>query len=89
MADQTLIQFLMSLFEDEEQLAEFQANPEAFLASCGITDLDAGDVHEALVLLRDSHDASFDRDYNTGHNGGHRPRTRAPARTRTTSRSST
>ncbi|GAY11082.1 IniB N-terminal domain-containing protein [Pseudonocardia sp. N23] len=71
MADQTLIQFLLSLFDDEEQLAAFQANPDAFLASCGFTDLEPGEVQDALVLLNDSHDASFDRDYNTG--GNHHP----------------
>jgi len=76
MASQSLIQLLLSLFEDEEQLAAFQANPDAFLASCGITDLEPGDVHEALVLLRDSHDASFDRDYNTG--GHHHPQLPPP-----------
>jgi hypothetical protein len=60
----SLLDLLLNLFRDPQALAAFKEDPNGFLASCG--DISPADVHDALVLLQDNQDASFDRDYNTG-----------------------
>jgi hypothetical protein len=50
-----LIDLILRLLNDPEALAEFKANPDAVLASCGATDLSPADVHDALVLTDDEH----------------------------------
>ncbi|MHA6797174.1 IniB N-terminal domain-containing protein [Pseudonocardia bannensis] len=72
-APTSLLDLLLSLLRDDEALAAFQDDPDAFLASCGLTELTPEDVHDALVLVEDNQDADFDREYNTGGNHVHLP----------------
>ena len=51
----TLIQLLLNLLSDPKAAAEFQENPSAFLATCGITDVTPEQVHDAAVLVADQH----------------------------------
>ncbi|MHA6623879.1 IniB N-terminal domain-containing protein [Pseudonocardia sichuanensis] len=67
----TLIELLLSILRDPSALDAYRDDPDGFLASCG--DISPEDVREALVLLEDNQDASFDRDYNTGGNQIHVP----------------
>src|SRR5258708_4443228 len=53
MAANNLIDLILRLLNDPEALAEFKANPDAVLASCGATDLSPADVHDALALPDD------------------------------------
>jgi hypothetical protein len=55
MAANNLIDLILRLLNDPEALAEFKANPDAVLASCGATDVSPADVHDALVLSDDEH----------------------------------
>lgn len=55
MAVNNLIDLILKLLNDPETLAEFKANPDAVLASCGATDISPADVHDALVLTDDEH----------------------------------
>jgi hypothetical protein len=69
MADSTsLIEFLLNLLRDPSAQEAFQDDPQGYLADCGIDHLSAADLHDALVLLQDNQEASYDRDYNTGGN---------------------
>jgi hypothetical protein len=54
-AANNLIDLILRLLNDPEALAEFKANPDAVLASCGATDVSPADVHDALVLTDDEH----------------------------------
>ncbi|WP_433277113.1 IniB N-terminal domain-containing protein [Pseudonocardia xinjiangensis] len=65
----SLLDLLLNLLRDPEALAAYKDDPESFLASCG--DISPDDVRDALVLLEDSQDADFDREHNSGGNGGH------------------
>jgi hypothetical protein len=66
----SLLDLLLNLFRDPEAMAAFKDDPNGYLAPCG--DISPDDVHDALMLLNDNQDASFDREYNTGsnHSGG-------------------
>ncbi|OLT10159.1 hypothetical protein BJF78_29320 [Pseudonocardia sp. CNS-139] len=64
----SLIEFLLNLLRDPEAREQFLEDGDGYLASCGIDHLSATDLHDALLLLQDSQDASFDREYNTGGN---------------------
>ncbi len=55
MAANNLIDLILRLLNNPEALAEFKANPDAVLASCGATDVSPADVHDALVLTDDEH----------------------------------
>ncbi|NMH98939.1 IniB N-terminal domain-containing protein [Pseudonocardia acidicola] len=69
MAEQfSLLEFILHLLNDEGAREHFSADPYGELAEHGLEDLSAEDVHDALVLIQDSHTASFDRSYDTGHN---------------------
>jgi hypothetical protein len=67
----SLLDLLLNLFRDPEAMAAFKDDPNGYLAPCG--DISPDDVRDALVLLDDNQDASFDREYNTGasHTSGH------------------
>ena len=70
----SLIDLLLNLLRDPQALAAYQEDPQGFLSSCG--NVSPADVHDALLLLQDSQDADFSRDYNTGGNdvaGAHIP----------------
>ena len=67
--EKSLIQFILDLLKDPKALAEFKEDPHGMLAQCGLSEVSADDVRDALVLAQDNDDVSFDRDYNTG--GGH------------------
>jgi hypothetical protein len=70
----SLIDLLLNLLRDPQALAAYQEDPQGFLSSCG--DVSPSDIHDALLLLQDSQDADFSRDYNTGGNdvaGAHIP----------------
>ena len=69
--EKSLIQFILDLLKDPKALAEFKEDPQGMLAQCGLSEVSADDVRDALVLAQDNDDVSFDRDYNTGGNGGH------------------
>jgi hypothetical protein len=64
----SLIEFLLNLLRDPEAREAFLEDGEGYLAECGIDHLSAADLHDALLLLQDNQEASFDRDYNTGGN---------------------
>ena len=64
----SLIEFLLNLLRDPEAREAFLEDGDGYLASCGIDHLPAADLHDALVLLQDNQEASFDREYNTGGN---------------------
>ncbi|GAA1398935.1 hypothetical protein GCM10009613_53780 [Pseudonocardia kongjuensis] len=72
-AEKSLIQFILDLLRDPKLLAEFKDDPQGLLASCGLSEVSAEDVHDAIVLSQDNDDVSFDRNYSTGanHGGGH------------------
>jgi hypothetical protein len=67
----SLLELLLNLLRDPSALAAYRDDPEGFLSSCG--DVSPEDIREALVLLEDNQDASFDREYNTGGNHVHVP----------------
>jgi hypothetical protein len=62
----SLLDFLLRLINDDDLRQEFNADPEDTLEAYNLTDLSAQDVYDALVLAQDSHQASFDRNYDTG-----------------------
>ncbi|GAA1250943.1 hypothetical protein GCM10009609_12850 [Pseudonocardia aurantiaca] len=64
----SLIEFLLNLLRDPEARDAFLEDGDGYLASCGIDHLSAADLHDSLLLLQDSQEASFDREYNTGGN---------------------
>jgi hypothetical protein len=64
----SLIDFLLNLLRDPEARDAFLADGEGYLSSCGLEDLSSADIQDALVLLQDNQEASFDREYNTGGN---------------------
>lgn len=51
----TLIQLLLNLLSDPKAAAEFQENPQAFLATCGLAAVTPEEVHDAAVLVADQH----------------------------------
>ncbi|ALE75596.1 MULTISPECIES: IniB N-terminal domain-containing protein [unclassified Pseudonocardia] len=72
-AEKSLIQFILDLLKDPKLLAEFKDDPQGLLAQCGLSEVSADDVRDAIVLAQDNDDVSFDRSYNTGgsgHSGG-------------------
>ncbi|WP_222596407.1 IniB N-terminal domain-containing protein, partial [Pseudonocardia sulfidoxydans] len=64
----SLLDFLLRLINDEDLREDFNDDPEEVLEAYNLTDLSAQDVYDALILAQDSHQASFDRNYDTGHN---------------------
>jgi hypothetical protein len=64
----SLIDFLLNLLRDPEAREAFLEDGDAYLASCGIDHLSSADLHDAILLLQDNQEASFDREYNTGGN---------------------
>jgi hypothetical protein len=64
----SLIEFLLNLLRDPEAREAFLEDGDAYLEDCGIDHLSPADLHDALLLLQDNQEASFDRDYNTGGN---------------------
>ena len=69
-AEKSLIEFILDLLRDPEKLAEFKENPHGMLASCGLSEVSADDVRDAIVLAQDNDDVSFDRNYSTGSDKG-------------------
>ena len=65
----SLLDFLLKLISDDDLREEFASDPEGTLADHNLTDLSAQDVQDALILAQDSHQASFDRSYDTGFHG--------------------
>jgi hypothetical protein len=63
-ASTSLLDLLLSLFRSPEALAAYKEDPQGFLSSC--VNISPADVRDALVLLEDSQEAEFSRDYNTG-----------------------
>ena len=64
----SLLDFLLRLISDEDLREDFNDDPEEVLEAYNLNDLSAQDVYDALILAQDSHQASFDRNYDTGHN---------------------
>ncbi|BBG05514.1 MULTISPECIES: IniB N-terminal domain-containing protein [Pseudonocardia] len=69
-AEKSLIQFILDLLRDPKLLAEFKDDPQGLLASCGLSEVSAEDVRDAIVLAQDNDEVSFDRNYSTGSHGG-------------------
>jgi hypothetical protein len=67
-ASTSLIDLIMNLLRNPADLAAFQEDPQAWLASCGAGDITPSDVHDALVLAEDNQDADFSREHHTGGN---------------------
>ncbi|WP_222595705.1 IniB N-terminal domain-containing protein, partial [Pseudonocardia asaccharolytica] len=68
-APNSLIQMILDLLGGNPQaVAAFEEDPEGFLANCGFDSLTPQDVHDALVLIEDNQNGSFDREFNTGGN---------------------
>ncbi|MEQ3554919.1 IniB N-terminal domain-containing protein [Pseudonocardia nematodicida] len=65
-AEKSLIQFILDLLKDPKLLAEFKDDPHGVLSTCGLTEFDVEDVREAILLIQDNDEVSFDRDYETG-----------------------
>ncbi|GAA1879355.1 hypothetical protein GCM10009836_70920 [Pseudonocardia ailaonensis] len=65
-----LIQVLLDLLSDPATAAEFQANPADFLAKCGITDVSAEQIHDAIALIDDD-SAPHKGGHDAPHHGGH------------------
>jgi hypothetical protein len=65
----SLLEFIRDLLSDDQLRQDFSQNPEATLASHGLSDLSADDVHDALVLAEDNQTADFSRHFDVG-NGG-------------------
>ncbi|AEA25215.1 hypothetical protein Psed_3016 [Pseudonocardia dioxanivorans CB1190] len=61
----SLLDLLMSLLNDPAEKAAFQADPAGFLQNCGLTNLSAEDIHDAIQLAGD------DESHHSGH--GHLP----------------
>ncbi|SDF47941.1 IniB N-terminal domain-containing protein [Pseudonocardia oroxyli] len=51
----TLIQLLLNLLSDPKAAAEFQADPQGYLATCGLTAVSPEQVHDAAALVADQH----------------------------------
>ena len=64
-AAENLIDLILRLLRDPAALAEFQQNPDAVLATCGASELSAGDVRDALVLADDRDDDT--REHGSSH----------------------
>ena len=64
----SLIDFLLNLLRDPEAREAFLDDSEGYLQSCGIDHLSSADLHDAILLLQDNQEASFDRDHHTGGN---------------------
>ena len=69
-----LVQFLMSLFGNQQAAQEFLDDPEQALANAGLGDVCSADVDAAMPVVLDYapitlNHSSFDREYNTGGNG--------------------
>jgi hypothetical protein len=64
----SLIEFLLNLLRDPEAREAFLEDGDKYLEDCGIDHLSPADLHDALVLLQDNQEASFDREHNTGGN---------------------
>jgi hypothetical protein len=65
-ASTSLLELLLNLLRDPSALTAYREDPEGFLSACG--DVSPADVREALLLIQDSQEADFGRDYNTGGN---------------------
>jgi hypothetical protein len=52
----TLIQLLLNLLSDPQAAAEFQADPQGYLATCGLTAVTPEQVHDAAALVADQHE---------------------------------
>ncbi|GEL25403.1 hypothetical protein PSU4_43570 [Pseudonocardia sulfidoxydans NBRC 16205] len=66
----SLLDFLMSLLNDPAEQAAFQADPAAYLESCGMSNLSAEDIHDAIALANDDES----HNWKGGHDhGGHLP----------------
>lgn len=71
MADQSLLQFILSLLRDPETAQAFHDDPQAVLNQQGFGDLCGADVAEAMPLVADHSRVSFDRHYDGGGNVVH------------------
>jgi hypothetical protein len=65
-ASTSLLELLLNLLRDPSALTAYREDPEGFLSACG--DVSPADIREALLLIQDSQEADFGRDYNTGGN---------------------
>ena len=65
-ASTSLFELLLNLLRDPSALTAYREDPEGFLSACG--DVSPADIREALLLIQDSQEADFGRDYNTGGN---------------------
>lgn len=50
----SLLNLLMNLLNDPAQKGAFVADPQGFLADCGLSDLSAEDIHDAIQLAGDT-----------------------------------
>ena len=69
-----LVQFLMSLFGNQQAAQEFLDDPEKALDDAGLGHVCSADVDAAMPVVLDYapitlNHSSFDREYNTGGNG--------------------
>jgi hypothetical protein len=64
----TIMEFVQQLLFDEEAREAFQENPEQALDDAGLGHLSAADVQDALVMMSDDQEASFDRNVDQGGN---------------------
>jgi hypothetical protein len=71
MANQSLLEFILSLLRDPETAQAFDSNPQAVLNQQGFGDLCGDDVAEAMPLVADHSRVSFDRHYDGGGNVVH------------------
>ena len=70
----SLLEFIMNLLRDPRAADEFNADPDAALASAGLSNVCSDDVDAIMPVIMDyapvGSGSSFDREYNTGGNHG-------------------
>src|SRR6185312_121177 len=70
----SLLEFIMNLLRDPRAADEFNADPDAALASAGLSNVCSDDVDAIMPVILDyapvGSGSSFDREYNTGGNHG-------------------
>jgi len=72
-----LLDFILGLLRNDDAVQEFRADPDAALASAGLSEVRCEDVDAVLPVVIDhspvgndvSFDSSFDRDFSTGNRG--------------------
>ena len=62
----SLLDFLMSLLNDPAEQAAFQADPAAYLENCGMSNLSADDIHDAIALANDDESHNWEGGHDHG-----------------------